>query len=163
MIALPEVCDWSAPAFDYFAQCDLFYRDCELETAARYLRGRLVYLATPYSKVVVDAAGQFRPQRSFVAGQRAAVWARRLAVEGVTAVSPIVQAASMVSAHSAFEPAPLDPLDAVFWGAWCLPLLRASRAVVVPPIPGWRESDGIWHEVRTALHGMRPVFVIKED
>ena len=102
----------------------------------------------------MDDAGHWSLAKSALAATRADRHAARLAMRGVTAVSPIVQAASMCHAT-----AHLDPLDARFWTRWCAPILAASRAVVVPDIPGWSRSEGVWHEVREALGRSLPVHV----
>jgi len=75
-------------------------------------------------------------------------------MRGVTAVSPIVLADGMCHATEH-----LDPLDVRFWTRWCAPILAAARAVVVPDIPGWSRSEGVWHEVREALGRSLPVHV----
>jgi len=114
----------------------------------------MIYLATPYSRIAVDDDGHWSPANSALAAVHADRHGARLAVRGVTAVSPIVLAAGMrhATAH-------LDPLDARFWTRWCAPILAASRAVVVPDIPGWSRSEGVWHEVREALGRSLPVHV----
>ena len=127
------------------------------EVAAR-CRGTLVYLATPYSREALDARGAWCPNRSIEQGMRAALHAARLARAGVTAVSPVVQAAEMVSVAHAL----IDPLDDGFWEAWCRPLLSACGAVAVPDLAGWDRSRGIWREVVWALERNRPVFVEAE-
>ena len=122
---------------------------------AQRCRGILVYLATPYSREVLGPDGAWCPARSIELGLRAADRAARLARVGVTAVSPIAQAADMV--HVARPP--IDPLDDAFWEAWCRPLLAGCGAVAVPDMPGWDRSRGIWHEVTWALERNMPVFV----
>ena len=154
--------DWPGDLPPYAGK-SLLYRNARLADVIAHCRGRLVYLATPYSKIAVGDDGQWDVGLSFDAMMRAAHWARHLALEGITAVSPIVQSAEMVHASCVFESDPLDPMDADFWTAWCAPLLEASAAVVVPPIRGWRESLGIRHEVIEALTSGRPVFVLHAD
>jgi len=113
----------------------------------------LVYLATPYTRMVLrDGAWHFA--LSVEMQVRAERHAARLAALGVTAVSPIALAAGMCHASHA-----LDPLDAAFWARWCAPILAAARAVVVPDVPGWHLSDGIRHEVSEALARNLPVHV----
>jgi len=121
----------------------------------------IAYLATPYSKVVLDADGLWDQRLSLDASARAARASAALARHGVTALSPIVQTAEMChcSSLSARDPGALDPLDAAFWTRWCAPLLAAARAVIVPDIPGWDQSDGIWAEVVSALGCNLPVYV----
>lgn len=98
------------------------------------------YVATPYTKHAGAAGLDF-------AAKAAACAVADLALRAVTGVSPIVLA------HQACGTLPgraLDPLDQSFWAHWCAPLLTAMPAVFIPDIIGWRESDGIAHEVREA-------------
>ena len=123
------------------------------------LRGGQVYLATPYSRhVTVD--GVFCDYKSGFMGGVAADWARRLAVAGVSAVSPVVLAVAMLREDLECG---LRPLDHVFWAHWCQPLLLASRTVAVPMIEGWDSSRGIWAEVIWALVANRPVVLINNQ
>lgn len=124
---------------------------------AREVAG-IAYLATPYSKVVLDADGCWDLRLSLEAMARAARASGVLARAGITALSPIVLAAEMCHCDHCGQRL-LDPLDAAFWTRWCAPLLDAARAVVVPDIRGWDRSDGIWHEVITALGRNLPVYV----
>ena len=121
---------------------------------ARRSGGRVVYLATPYSKLVVDAEGRFCRVRHLDAVMRAAAVCAELARCGVTAVSPIVLAGTMCDAARC-----LDPLDEKFWNAWCLPLLAVSGSVYVPEIKGWSASRGVWTEACWALTRGVPVMV----
>jgi len=149
--------DWTHPVLGHYADASLFFPQTDLDTVAIRCRGRLVYLASPFTKLVVGADGHYDFGRGLVAATYAARWSRRLAAVGVTAVSPIIQAVEMVHGDS---PPILDPLDQKFWTCWCAPLLQACRAVVVPPIPGWAESDGVWRELRAALTAGRSVFQV---
>lgn len=127
--------------------------------AARFRVG-LHYLATPYSKLAVDERGAWCPVRSLEAAMAADGWAAKLALEGVTAISPISQAASMVQIVG---PDVLDPLDDVFWTRWCAPLLAACASVIVPPIAGWRDSAGIRREMAAARDTNTPIYFIASD
>lgn len=140
-LRLPAARDWRHPTLDACAGGGLLIREARLGDVIRHGRGRLCYLATPYSKVAVGADGAWDPSGSLDCAIRAARWARLLALEGVTAVSPVIQAVEMVRADLLERC--LDPLDAGFWEHWCRPLLAACGAVIVPPLAGWRESDGI--------------------
>lgn len=126
--------------------------------AQRAPRGRPVYLATPYSKRVVDADGQFQPHLSMGCALEAAEVAVDLMRRGITALSPIVQAHLMVRAVVPGLAHP-DPLDGAMWGDWCGPMLHACGAVHVPALAGWAESVGILDEVEQALLRQRQVFV----
>lgn len=158
-VHLPSVRDWGHPALDVYADAGLLQRDADLADVISHARGRLAYLATPYSKVALCDCDAWHQGISLEAAVRAARWAKVLAAEGVTAVSPIIQSVEMVHADLADM---LDPLDAVFWEGWCRPLLAASGVVIVPPIPGWKDSEGIWVEVCAALRSNRRVFLISE-
>lgn len=137
--------------------------------AAEALRGvQPVYLATPYSKLVVDDRGAFDFLLSAQAGRLAAREAEAMRRAGVTVFAPIVQSDAMVRAFGvlrgsaasgvAYElPEGCDPLDAGAWAAWCQPLLNVCRAVAVPMLPGWDRSQGIWAEVRFAIERNEPV------
>ena len=138
-------------------------------SVAQSLDGRRpCYLATPYSRKVVDAQGIWDHHRSVQAMIGAARAAADLLQVGITAISPIVQAAAMLHAKSALVGQPdggtrwiagIDPLDGALWQRWCAPLLAVSAAVVVPDLAGWDRSVGIWVEVRFALDHDIPVFV----
>jgi len=123
-----------------------------------------VYVATPYSREVVGPDGRWDHHLSVVAMLRAAAAADDLLACGVTALSPIVQAAAMV--HGAMRGAAggvsvhrHDPLDGALWQRWCAPVLRVCGALVVPDLPGWDRSWGIWHEFNAALAANMPVFL----
>ena len=156
---LPRTRNWNAPALDTYARACLLRHDARLGDVISHSRGCLSYLATPYSKLARDDDGAFSSAGSLECAARAARWARLLALEGITAVSPIIQAVEMV--HVDVIDPQLDPLDERFWEGWCQPLLNACGGVIVPPIPGWKESEGIWVEVCAALRAQRPVFLIR--
>ncbi|MEC7763365.1 MAG: DUF1937 family protein [Pseudomonadota bacterium] len=127
----------------------------------------LVYLASPYSKIAVNADGWWELGRSTEAGVRAAIWSARFAAAGVTAISPIMLSADMCalrvpSLREGATAPRLDPLDAGFWTDWCFPLLISCDAVVVPPIEGRDRSAGVWGEVVTALSASKAVYWIGE-
>lgn len=133
--------------------CPILHIGATPERVAREVAG-IAYLATPYSKVVIGSDGLWDYSLSLDASARASRAAARLAALNITALSPIVMAAEMC--HN--SPA-LAPLDAIFWMRWCRPMLDAAVAVVVPDIPGWCDSAGIWVEVATALDRNKPVFI----
>ena len=121
--------------------------------------GRLAYLATPYSKLVVDDDGRWQADLSRIHEARASRWARALALDGITAISPILMACGIC--HADLE-GYFDPLDNGFWAAWCQPLLRRSDTVIIPQMYGWQDSRGVWREACHALCHNQPVFVIEE-
>ncbi len=151
---LPIEIDWNAPALDEFARIELFKPDADLLTVSRECRGDLCYLASPYTRLC-QRAGGFDAAASARCGIDATEYAARLALVGVTAISPIALASMMVSMSLS-----LKPLDGAFWGRWCQPLLRKCSKVIVLPLPGYMESTGVWHEVRHALQSQKRVYVL---
>lgn len=136
--------------------------------AAAFAGRQPVYLATPYSRVVLDEAGQWDYMRSVHAMMAAGRAAGDLMALGVSAFAPIAQSCVMVHARGHFSGSAkggvawsngLDPLAADLWAAWCQPFLNACGAVVVPDLPGWDQSRGIWGEVQFAVRHNLPVFV----
>ena len=93
---LPRTRNWNAPALDTYARACLLRPDAGLGDVINHSRGCLSYLATPYSKLARDDDGAFSSAGSLECAARAARWARLLALEGITAVSPIIQAVEMV-------------------------------------------------------------------
>ena len=150
----PNVQDWgkllSAPG----RWPGLLHAGATPESVARVASGQL-YLATPYSLQVTNpVTGRWVRRWSEQVARGAALAQADLAMRGVTAVSPISQSAAMCHIDSR-----LDPLDERFWARWCDAILWASRAVVVPDLPGWRHSLGVWREVVWALDHSVPVHV----
>ena len=142
---------------------------CSAQSVAKEFGGRQpVYLATPYSKEAIDVLGAWSYDLSKSMQRRAERAALELMQAGVSAFSPIALSVGMIHASGQFhgtrgggvrfEPA-LDPLDSAFWSRWCQPFLNVCGAVVVPDIPGWDHSDGIWAEVQFAISRDIPVFV----
>lgn len=136
----------------------LLHVDAGFDATIAACRGRLAYLATPYTRNVIDRDGLFSPVLSMEMQTRAARWAWRFAIGGVTAMSPIVQACSMLAVD--FEQH-LDPLGDAFWSGWCQPMLMASGSVIVPAIYGWEKSTGIWREVCWAIDHNVPVWLVR--
>ncbi|MCW1932630.1 DUF1937 family protein [Pararhodobacter zhoushanensis] len=131
-----------------------------VEAMAMVARGQ-VYLATPYTRLAAPT-GVYDPARAEDAAALAAQWQRWLAMRGVTAVSPIVQSQAVtrdVRSWKGGAAAASLALDAAFWTRWCAPMLDASSAIYVPCIAGWRDSDGIRHEVESFVARPRPVYV----
>lgn len=154
--------DWTGAALVNYRGL-LLHEGVTLADAAPQLRGKLVYLATPYSRVVVDERGRWEIGLNAQAVAAATRWACRLARLGVTAAAPITMAGDMIAHDYCRAAGPeLDPLDARFWEAWCRPLLEKSDCVVVPPLPGWRDSTGIWRECVAMLGVGRPVHLLTE-
>ncbi|MGV6840590.1 MAG: DUF1937 family protein [Planktomarina sp.] len=153
----PQGPDWDNPNLIPFQAGELLYRNADLGMVADHCCGSLCYLATPYSRVAVYDDGEWSPCESLQCSDRAARWARHFALDGVTAISPIIQSVGMLHCDLGGD---LDALDAAFWENWCRPLLVATGPVIIPPIPGWNHSVGIWREAIYALEHNRSVFVI---
>jgi len=153
-----QIYDWAFLASTYGGS-GLFRAAVPFGEVIDRCRGRLTYLATPYSKIAVDLDGHFCHMNSGDAARAAANWVTHCGISGVTAISPIVQSVVMINSKFGHD---MDPLDDAFWGRWCGPLLKACGAVVIPPIDGWDSSVGVWLEARNALKSNKPVFVIKK-
>lgn len=130
-----------------------------------------VYLATPYSREVIDDMGEWCHLRSQAMGRAAAKAAEALRQAGVSAFAPIALSDAMVRASSVFVAnaygqvrfaASADPLDGAAWARWCQPFLNVCGALVIPDIAGWDRSDGIAAELRYALQRDLPVFLYAE-
>lgn len=122
-------------------------------------RWGLIYLASPYSKQVLDESGAWCRYRSMKQQALAAVYAERFAQLGVTALSPIVLSAEICHLPQVTTQTGLDPLDQTFWNHWCRPLLAACDIVYIPDFPGWRESAGVLFEASEVLCRNGRVFV----
>lgn len=153
--------DWAALAEKYAFDGGLLDLAATAEQVAHRVRGRLVYLATPYSKEVTDPqTGRFELWRGDAMALEAARWSAIFASSGVTAISPIVAAHAVVCADAGGS---IDPLDARFWTQWCAPLLSKSEVVVVPPITGRARSAGVFHEAAYALRRNVRVMVVADE
>ena len=136
----------------------LVYAGIGLDDCIRRLCGQ-VYLATPYSREVVDEHGEWDAFLSGRMDMLAGQWVGNLATAGITSVSPIVLACSAICMDVKRQ---IDPLDTAFWTSWCAPLLAASASVVVPPIEGRWRSSGVLHEVEWAIAHNMPVYLLEE-
>jgi Domain of unknown function (DUF1937) len=154
----PAAPDW-AWLREHFPRGTGLRSDCDLAEIIRFCLGRLAYMATPYSKLVVNDDGQWDMTLSMDVEMQTAVHARALAMCDITAISPILMACEIC--HSDCD-GYLDPLDNTFWARWCQPLLSRSDVVVVPPMDGWDASNGVWREVCWALSCGVPVFQIEK-
>lgn len=136
--------------------------------ASNYGGRQPVYLATPYSRIVLDDQGQWDHGRSVRAMMAAGEAAGDLMALGVAAFAPIAQSCVMVHARGHYSGTVkggvvwqngIDPLNGEMWAAWCQPFLNICGAVVVPDLRGWDQSRGIWAEVQFAVSRQIPVFV----
>ncbi|PYE80395.1 DUF1937 family protein [Pseudoroseicyclus aestuarii] len=157
---LPMDPDWPQLCARY-AGSGLLQRDVALIDAAQVLRSGLAYLATPYTQLSLDDGGRWCPSSSSLAADAAAAWCSRFAQTGVTAVSPVVQADAMLQRDPWSDA--LDPLDETFWSVWCRPLLSRCDAVVIPPLPGWEQSLGVWTAARAAVTRQTRVILIAAE
>jgi|GEM_PF-2321980 len=155
----PKRIDWNNPHLARHMEGALFLPGATLKEAENKCRGSLCYLASPYTKRVVIRDEGWDGMASLDRAAEAALWCRSFASVGITVISPVVQAVEMI--HADFREW-LDPLDEGFWQNWRTPLMRACGPVIIPPIEGWRESEGIWRDVVSALRVNRPVIQIKE-
>ncbi len=112
------------------------------------LRGRVAYLATPYTEHADRGMAD-------EACRMAAWWSGMLLAEGISVVSPIV-----VGHHASAVNGVLHGRTHEWWLARCWPLLEACAGVIVPDIEGWRRSRGIALEVGRALELRRPVVLV---
>ncbi|WP_444452556.1 DUF1937 family protein [Rhodobacter capsulatus] len=127
------------------------------EVVARHNSG-LAYLATPYTKEVL-VKGKWSFERSVMLSTLASRHVLLLMRAGATAVSPIVLAAEALHAQPSVPGRKVSPLDRARWTEWCRPMFCAAQLVVVPNIPGWDRSEGIWADVQAALAHNTPVFI----
>jgi hypothetical protein len=133
---------------------------------ARFCGGRLVYLASPVTARAASESAQGDPGWFIL--QRMALECSldldALARAGVTAVSPVLQALSMIEARGSSERmhGRLGLLDRDGWMRWGGPLLRVCSALVVADRPGWAASRGVAAEVRFALSVNMMVFFMTD-
>ena len=119
-----------------------------------------VYLATPYSREVIDDMGEWCHLRSQAMGRAAARAAEALRQAGVSAFAPIALSDAMVRASSVFVAnaygrvrfaASADPLDDAAWARWLFrdagPVARGARA----PRPWSGPAPAQRHRRRAAL------------
>lgn len=123
------------------------------EAAALIPRGP-VYLASPVTSYLERGLED-------EAARLASLWAAELLAQGL---SPFAPAAQWVGALMAAEGAARDRLLAMSHAEWmrrCVPMLHAARALVIPPIPGWAASRGVWAEACLAVVRNTPVVIIE--
>jgi hypothetical protein len=154
----PDEPDWPR-LIDQYSGASLLFPSAAFIDAVSFCRGGLAYLATPYSREAVDLNGIWSAVRSDDMARQASKWVLHCAVNGVSAISPIAQAVAMMDVDGAHT---VGPLDHSFWMNWCMPILRASSSVIIPPIAGWDRSIGVWQEAVWALRHNVPVHIIRE-
>ena len=157
---LPRARDWSAPGLDHFKKIGLLHSGMSLDDVASRCRGRFVYLAAPYTNLVVSRDGSWKTQRTVEVAILADAWACRLEHRGAICFSPVEELHQMVGDMSSPE---FDPLNEELWEQWCCSALTSCHCVVVPPIRGRNESDEIWTDVCKFLKSNKSVFFIELD
>lgn len=150
--------DWGHLRASYGAS-SLLREGCTVSETAGIGSGRVVYLATPYSREVIDQNGNWNRDLHQSVVNVAGFWSWRLSYEGATAISPIVCADHIQKNGRCSGKGP-RPLDDAWWSMWCLPLMRAAGCFAIPPIPGWDRSRGVWREACWALEHGVPVCLI---
>ncbi|MFD1913817.1 DUF1937 family protein [Halodurantibacterium flavum] len=135
----------------------LLHVDATRITLSQHCAAGQVYLATPYAEEVRDGQGRWQFAGSVEMQMRAAYVLSVLIPLGIAAVSPVVLGAA---AHHALPPAArgAGPDEDAF-GTLRRQMLHASRAVIVPDLPGWRRSSAVRRDVSVALTHNMPVFL----
>ena len=103
----------------------------------------LCYLATPYSKWVPGLEDAF---------VQAAILAARLLTTGLKVYSPIAHT------HPLAIYGNLDPLDHSIWLPFDEAMMHASDVLLVAHMDGWRESQGVAHEIDFFDREGKPIF-----
>lgn len=155
---MPDRPDWEWLRMRH-GGANLLRFDADLLDVARVMQGRVGYLATPFSGVVA-AGGRFSRARAEAAAEDAALWCLWGAANRLTLVSPVVCSMAMIARDLSGT---LDVMDGDFWRSWGQPLLRTCGGVVVPPVPGWQASVGVWRAACHALRYNSPVFLLRAD
>lgn len=151
--------NWNALHDSAWTETDMLVFGLTSRDVSKRAKGRLVYLASPYSKLAVDHHGKFCDRRSKQAADDAARWQSIFAFEGLTSISPIMVSVNICDMD--VTDAYFDPLDENYWENWCRPLLAQSEVLVIPPIKGWDESIGVWREAVYFIKRCRPVFLMQ--
>ncbi|TMV86252.1 DUF1937 family protein [Thioclava sp. BHET1] len=145
---------------DQFRGTGLLIEGHSAQELGRMIRGSVVCLVAPYEERAVDAEGAWSAFASEVVAVEAAIWAKRLAVGGCTALAPAVLRAAMLSVGAAGS---LDPMDKGVWWDHRQAVQSACSAVVVPPIRGWADSVNVWRDVCHALRRNTRVWLIAPE
>lgn len=104
------------------------------------------YLASPYSKYPAGIEQAWRDVCAVGA---------RLVAAGVPFYCPIAET------HSIAEAGKIDPLDHGIWMDHDMPLLWASRGILVADMDGWQDSYGVGAEIEFAKSEGKPVYLLK--
>lgn len=132
----------------------LWYPDARIGEVVAAGRGRLAFLALPWTQLAREGAGA-------IALEGSSVWSGALGARGLAAISP---ALCLLSAARALADRPdlgaLDPSDSRVWADWCGPLLARADLVVVPPVLGWGEAPEVEAVCQQANLLKTPVYLI---
>lgn len=104
------------------------------------LRGMPVYLATPVTAWLTRG----EPDQAV---RVAAEWQAHLLALGLSPISPALLTVPPLLARGD-DPVglQLQAMDHGWWMLRCLPWMQVSVCMAVAPVPGWRESRGVWQE-----------------
>lgn len=103
------------------------------------------YIATPYSKHSAGIVAAFEDAARLTA---------RLINAGHAVFSPIAHS------HPVAILGGIDPLDHKIWLAIDEHMMRAADALLVADMDGWRESDGVAHEIAFFVSSGKPVLYL---
>lgn len=104
--------------------------------------GRLIYLATPYSR---------HPAGLECAHKQACKAVAALLKKGTAAFSPIAHS------HPVAEHGGLDPLDHDVWLPFDRPIMEAADELWIVQMPGWDDSYGIEQERKAFQSAGKPI------
>lgn len=109
---------------------------------------RLVYLATPYTKYPKGPVAAF-VQASVLAGQAMQA--------GVRVFCPIAHGHPL----SWYGGVPM--FDQEMWKRQDAAFVKVSSALLVGKLDGWRESEGVQHEINEFAEACKPIYYIDPD
>ena len=108
----------------------------------------LIYLATPYSKYPGGL------QKAF---EDASKLAARLLVNHIKVYSPIAHT------HPIAIYGELNPLDHSIWLPFDEAIMRVSQALLVAEMEGWKESYGVYQEIKIFTRDGKPVHYLNPN
>lgn len=141
--------DWNDLGRDFTSS--MFFDGISIKDLKKRIVADLCFLALPYR----DHGPCQRNEMSAAAVR----WSRRLLPE-VSTFSPI----AIASSCRLHIPGPAEPDgEAALWPRLCAKVYTWTGPVIIPPVPGWEDSQELYQIAGTALCAQRPVFVIKEE
>jgi len=131
--------------------CDFYHPERVLQLPAE--KGRLWYLASPYSKRKTGAGDGKDPglKRAYAEAVAASV---ELTKKGLTVFSPILHS------HTVGVAGKMDLLDARFWHGINAPFFDACGGLLVLPTKGYEESEGITLELTAFVGRAKPIYLL---